>query len=548
MKHFCRILLCLLAGILYAGAPAPRWGGELRFCMRADPKTFDPLLVDDQPGETIRYLTGGVLIRLDRATQELQPELAESWRVDGGGIEFRIRGDLRFSDGSAFTAADAAYTLKTLLAPGANFPGADAFHAGGGSISVEQPGPDRVRLRFAKPLAGVERLFDQVVMVSSRWPANRRGETGMPVLGPYQVAEYRAGAYVLLRRNPHYWRTGAGGRRLPYIDSVRVLIQQNRSLELLRFMKGEIDLIDTLDPGDYERLARGGAWRTYDLGPGLGTEQMWFNQTSAAPIPDYRKTWFQTPGFRAAISAAVNRGDIARVVYRGKAVPAAGPVSPANRFWFDSRLPAPVYAPEQALAALARAGFHKAGGALRDSRGHAVEFSIITNAGNRLREGTAAMIQQDLARIGVSVTVVTLDFPSLIERITRTFDYDACLLGFSSVDLDPNGQLNVWLSAANAHAWNPEQKTPATAWEAEIDRLMARESTEPSAARRKAAFDQVQEIAVREAPMLFLVYRHTLCAASGALRNLSAAVVGPQMIWNVEQLYLAPEVTIGARR
>jgi peptide/nickel transport system substrate-binding protein len=275
---------------------------------------------------------------------------------------------------------------------------------------------------------------------------------------------------------------------------------------------------------------------------------MWFNQRSAAPIPDYKKAWFQSRDFRAGISAAVNRADLARVVYRGRAVAAAGPVSPANRFWTDSRLPAPQYAPEQAQALLARAGFHRAGAALRDSGGHAVEFSIVTNAGNRLREGAAAMIQEDLAKIGVRVTVVTLDFPSLVERITHSFDYDACLLGFSSVDLDPNGQMNVWLSTANAHAWNPEQKAPATAWEAEVDRLMEQEATEPSAARRKAAFDQVQEIAAREAPMLFLVYRHTLCAASDTLRNLSASVLGPQLVWNVEQLYFAPERALEARR
>ncbi len=77
-----------------AALPAkPQSGGELRFVLRSEPKTFDPMLVDDETSETIRYLTGGVLIRVNRKTQALEPELAVSWKVAEGGkmITFRVR-------------------------------------------------------------------------------------------------------------------------------------------------------------------------------------------------------------------------------------------------------------------------------------------------------------------------------------------------------------------------------------------------------------------------------------------------------------------------
>ena len=61
-----------------------------------------------------------------------------------------------------------------------------------------------------------------------------------------------------------------------------------------------------------------------------------------------------------------------------------------------------------------------------------MEFSLITNAGNKSRERMMAMIQQDLRAIGVRVNVVTLDFPSLIERMTQTFAYESCLLGLTN--------------------------------------------------------------------------------------------------------------------
>ena len=72
-------------------------------------------------------------------------------------------------------------------------------------------------------------------------------------------------------------------------------------------------------------------------------------------------------------------------------------------------------------------------GTLNDKDGNAVEFSIITNAGNKQRERMATMIQEDLQKIGIKVNVVTLDFPSLIERMTQTFNYEAILLGLRNV-------------------------------------------------------------------------------------------------------------------
>src|SRR6202022_908547 len=116
------------------------------------------------------------------------------------------------------------------------------------------------------------------------------------------------------------------------------------------------------------------------------------------------------------------------------------------------------------------AGFELQGNILRDSGGHTVEFSLITNAGSKTRQPMAAMIQQDLARLGMKVDVVMLDCPSLIELITRTLDYETCLLGLVNVDIDPNELMNILLSSASNHPWNPSQKTPATPWGAQTDR------------------------------------------------------------------------------
>ena len=128
----------LFAVVLFHALLGAQWGGELRLSLQNEPRTFDPALVDEGAGETIRYLTGGVLIRVHRVTQKPQPELAESWKVLDGGrrLDLRLRKGILFSDGTPFTARDVAWTFNRLLDPALRSPTADAFRSGVGKAAV----------------------------------------------------------------------------------------------------------------------------------------------------------------------------------------------------------------------------------------------------------------------------------------------------------------------------------------------------------------------------------------------------------------------------
>ena len=523
-------VLCL--GSLLAQAPA-QGGGQLRFCLRSEPKTFDPLKVEDDASGAIRYLTGGVLVRVNRQTQNLEPGLAISWKVskDGRQISFRLRSGISFSDGTPFSAEDVAYTIQQLMDPALHSPTGDAFRSGAGSVETKVISPSQISIRFPAPVAGLDRLFDQVAILSQRSPKKE-----MAVLGPFMVGDYKPGSSVLLKRNPNYWKTDEQGRRLPYLDSIQLDIQKNRDVEMLRFMRGELDLINSLDSEYFDKLVATSPQLVHDAGPSLDSEQLWFNEVAKSPIPDYKKNWFRSASFRRAISEAINRDDLSRVVFHGHAQPAAGPFSPANKFWFNSKLKPQTYSPDAALKELQGEGFRMENGTLKDKDGNEVVFSIITNSGNQSRERMAVLIQDDLQKIGIHVNVVTLDQLSLIERMTQTFDYEAILLGLTNVDLDPNGEMNVWLSSSENHQWNPQQKTPETAWEAEIDQLMRAQASSSDVKKRKEAFDRVQEIVVEQEPFIFLINRNSLSAVSTAVHGAAPVILSPQTFWNVEWL------------
>jgi peptide/nickel transport system substrate-binding protein len=363
------------------------------------------------------------------------------------------------------------------------------------------------------------------------------------VLGAYVVADYRPGRSLILARNPRYWKRDRQGRQLPYIERIQFDIQSNRELETLRFSRGEIDMITNLDAETFERLRSQGVSGIVDAGATDESEFLWFNQVQRSPVPEHKRAWFRSGTFRKAISMAVNRADIVRLVFRGHAEAAGGPFSTANKLWFNPKVRPDAFAPQHALTLLAKDGFQLRGKALYDRHGNAVEFSLVTNSGNKARARMAALIQQDLSRIGIKVSVAPLEFGSLVDRISRSYAYEACLLGFVNVDPDPNGQMNVWMSSGASHQWNPGQAAPETPWEAEIDRLMRVQASTLDQKKRKASFDRVQEIIAAEAPFIYLVTTNALVAVRGSVGNVLPSAFRPQLLWNAENLTIAKPLT-----
>lgn len=524
-------LMLLLFALAACSERSPT--GELRLCLAGDPKTFDPLQATDENSQIVRYLTGGTLLRIDRVTDEVRPELAESWSVDkkGASITFRLRSGLTFSDGTPLTADDVARTLRMAFDPQNASPVGDVFRSESGLPAIDVESPQRIAIRYPTARSGLERLFDELYVAP---PGSSRTRSSA---GPFFVADYRPGEAVVLKRNPYYWKKDSAGKALPYLDSIRLDIQTNYDIEVVRFVRGEIQMIRKLDPENFDRIAKQEAAAAHDLGPSMDSEFLWFNQAPSA-VPEWKRKWFRSAAFRHAVSASIRREDLARIAYKNRAHPAAGPLSPANRYWFNPALKPLRFDPEFATRTLRDEGFTLRDGVLRDKDGHAVEFSMITNSGNRSRQATAALIQADLSKIGIRVNIVTLDFGSLIGRIANTSQYEACLLGFTNMAVDPNDQMSVWLSSGPQHAWWPSQKSPSTIWEARIDRLVLAQASEPSRDLRRKAFNEVQRILVEQEPVIYLLNPDYLSAIAPSLRGIRPTALFPQSLSNVESLSL----------
>jgi peptide/nickel transport system substrate-binding protein len=103
-------------------------------------------------------------------------------------------------------------------------------------------------------------------------------------------------------------------------------------------------------------------------------------------------------------------------------------------------------------------------------------------------------------------------------------------------DTDPAVNPDFWLSSGTSHVWDVAQKTPATAWERQIDDLMAKQTASPDDAERRRLFDQVQSVFAEHVPVVYFVAPTIYVAASTRVMNLRPALSRPQLLWSPDTL------------
>ncbi len=137
----------------------------------------------------------------------------------------------------------------------------------------------------------------------------------------------------------------------------------------------------------------------------------------------------------------------------------------------------------------------------------------------------------------MAVSVVSLEFRTMLDQIFKRFEYDAAVMALASGDADPNSEMNVWLSGGSMHLWNLSV-TPKSSWEEEIDRLMRLQMTALQYPERRRLYNRVQQLVSENLPIICLASPHILVAATDRLGNFKPAILRPYTLWNAESLYL----------
>ncbi|MCM8816724.1 MAG: ABC transporter substrate-binding protein [Candidatus Omnitrophica bacterium] len=528
-------------------------GGSLVISASSIPKSFNPIVAKET---STTFITGFIfegLTSTDGVTQEIKPNLAESWKVDNSGKvwTFYLRKDVLWNDGVQFTARDVKFTFDRLIF-NQDIPTSsrDVFTFGKGNLKVEVI--DKFTVRFILPdsFAPFLRLMGQEILPEHKYK-EAVDKKGFPFAlgldskpqdivgtGPFMLEDFKPGEWVILKKNKKYWKRDKFGNQLPYIDRIIILTIPDQNLALLKFKKGELDMI-SLRPYDYILLMKEKipGIKLYNVGPSLSSEFIVFNQNLDSKIPDYKKEWFRNVNFRRAISCAIDRKSIIDNIYAGLGYPLYGPVNEAVVEFYNPRIKKFEYDLKKAEIYLSEAGFRKGkNGFLYDWKGNQVVFSLITNSNNSQRIEQANLIRADLEKLGMKVNFLPVDFNSLVNRINVTKDWEAVMIGLTG-SIDPHFGKNVWVTTGHLHLWNLGSKKSVHDWEKEVDQIFEEAARQLDNKKRKKLYDRWQEIFCENQPMIFTATSAVLYATKDKFGNLKPTVYGG-LFHNIEEIYI----------
>ncbi len=535
-------------------AAGPQRGGQLVASIRAEPRSFNRLVDARQGTDLAALLTQGRLVRINRSTFELEPWLAERWESTPDGLThtMHLRPGVTWSDGAPFTAADVLFTLDAVFDPKVESVLASSLMIAGQPIRATAPDLRTVVFSYPGPSGPGVRLLDSLWVLPKHKlePALKAGtlkaawSTKTPPheivgTGPFVITGYEPGQRVVLARNPRYWRKAADGAALPYLERVVLEVIPDENAQILRLDSGAIDLTgNELRPDDYtvaKRAADQGRLSLIELGVGADGDAFWFCLKPEAKKGDARFAFVSNPVFRQALSHAVDREQFAQTVYLGAAVPIWGPVTPGNRAWFWPDVPRYPHDATRARELLKSIGLtdRNGNGTVEDARGTEARFTVITQRGVTSYERGTAFLREELAKVGVALDVVPLEFNAMLQRMLGS-EYDAIYYRPVITDLDPALSKDFWLSSGTSHFWNLAQKTPATEWERRVDTLMLEQGATIDPVRRRELFNQAQRIVAENVPVLYFAAPRLHYAYSSRVVGLTPSVLRPPVLWNLD--------------
>ena len=493
-----------------AGSDAPAYGDAIVEGSIGDVSGFLTAVTSDSASHTAANYVFNGLVRYDK-NLKLEGELAESWEVspDGKRITFHLRKGVTWHDGAPFTSEDVLFTYRRMIDPNTPTAYAEDFKQ---VKRAETPDPSTFVVEYGKPFAPALASWGMHILPKhllaeypdiSRSPLNKK-----PVgTGPFRFVEWKTGEKTVFEANPDYFE----GR--PYLSRVVTRVIPDPATMFLELKSGGIDMMG-VTPLQYTRQTETEEFRrSFHKYRYLSFGYTYLGFRLSHPL-------FSDIRVRQAIAHAIHKKEIIDGVLFGLGQEATGPYKPGT--WVHNpdvkRYP---YDPQRAKALLGEAGWKDADGdGVLEKEGRKFSFTVLTNAGNESRAKTAAIIQQNLAAVGVKMEIRTLEWAAFINEFVDKRKFDAVILGWN-IPQDPD-QYDIWSSKKTG----PKELNFVGFQNAEVDRLLEEGRRTFDLEKRKKAYSRIQEILAEEQPYVFLYYPDALPVVHKRIHGVEPAPAG----------------------
>ncbi|MCC6792690.1 MAG: hypothetical protein IT336_13445, partial [Thermomicrobiales bacterium] len=375
----------------------PKMGGSLAMSLADDDvQNFDPIIPTDNMSIWTMLLIYDNLIRVGPDGNSLEPGLAESWTVSEDGLTytFTLR-DATFHDGTAATADDVVYSLgRTLESPDSQW---SFLYPAGTTFTAQDPKTVVVVLPKAwAPFEADLALFGACIIPKAAHEAQGEALFQAPIgTGPFMFDSWEKGVQVVLKKNPNFWEAGK-----PYLDELTFKVLTDANARMLQFQSGDLDIATTVPYSQVESLKANPDINFHDSA--VARIDYWGINTTKPELADVN--------VRQAINYAVNKDAIIQNVLFG-----AGQVANTYlplMYGHDDTVPAYAYDLAKAQELMAASQYPDG-----------FEAEVIFGTGNPVGAQRAQLIAADLEKIGIKMTVTTLEAAAVRER-RNAFDFD----------------------------------------------------------------------------------------------------------------------------
>ena len=477
------------------------YASTLHLATSSNPSRLNPLLATDSASSDIAgYLFNG-LVKYDKEQKNIVGELAKSYYFENNTtLIFQLRDDVKWHDGESFSAKDVLFTYQTLISKQIASPYSAGFRF---VKNVEALDLHTIRVSYIKPyfkaletwMMGIipeHTLKDEKNMMNSSFNTNPIGT------GPYKLHQLEHSKNIILVANKDYFE-GA-----PKIERISFHVIADPMTRFLMLKSAQLD-VDSLTPMAYERQISEDFFSHFKT-----FETISYSYTYLGF--NLRKEKFANPKVREALSLAINREELVKILFFKHASVCTGPFLP-NTLGFDATLQAPTQNIQKAKQLLQEAGY---------SEQNPLEFEIVTSNSNSIRPYAAQILQYQLKKVGVNVKLRVMEWQAFLNMVVFPHKFDTVLLGWGlSPTPDP---YMFW------HSDNDKQGgfNLVGYKNREVDRLI--ESSQSMIDREKLSktLQKISQIVVSENPYLFLYIPNSISAINNKIKNIQPTQSG---IW-----------------
>jgi len=515
-------LIALAAFGAAARSSGSQSGGTFRIGTSSRIDSLNPYVAFNQDAYNTFEYVYPFLIQYDKSNSRFVSDFATSWKPSNGGKTwtFKTRAHAVWDDGKPLTAKDAAWTINTDL----KYASGGAANAAGLVAHIKKasaPNATTLVIKYSKAPGNVLGQFQQLAIlpqhVWTKFTAHKGNDlktySNSPLVGagPFKLVKFKKNDIALFQRNDSFY-----GEK-PKADGFGLRMFSNEDTLVAALKAHEIDAIESV-PGTAIKTLR----KSFNIRTAPGVDQTDFIINSNTKKTSHRE--LLNAKVKEAMSHAVDRKQIIKVVFLGYAKPASTIIPPATGAWHNPSLKPEKFDLALANKLLDQAGFKKGKGGIRVAGGRKMSYAVITPTDVPSTNRTFQILQPDFRKIGINLTQRALDSTAAFDAMTapdnKYLKFDLALWDWVGL-IDPDFMLSV-VTCAQYGGWSDSGYCNQR-----YDKMYSQQQLTPNQAKRKQVVWKMQKYLYAQKPYIWLAAQDAVWAVSKSWGGLVPSPQGP---------------------